>query len=90
MKEVKFRGYFVMIYLNHVNKMKKYRILERKTMNSMYVKITRYYVEEKNWAGWGDVSCNGGYDNIKEAQERIAYLEYVPTEKVIGHFEFNK
>jgi hypothetical protein len=75
--------------------MKKYRILERKkmilNMNLKYVEITRYYVEEEYWAGWHDVSAfSNGYATIKEAQERIAYLEYIPTEKVIGHFEFKK
>jgi hypothetical protein len=75
--------------------MTKYRILERKKMiiniYSKYVEITRYYVEEKYWAGWHDVSsCSDGYPTIKDAQQRIAHLEYIPTEKVIGHFEFKK
>ena len=75
--------------------MKEYRIIEKKdmilNMNLNFVEITRYYVEEKYWLGWNDVSVySNGYNSIIEAQERIAYLEYIPKSKVIGHFKFNK
>ena len=77
----------------------EYKIVEEKdmilNMNLNYVEITRYHLYKKGkflfWDDWEDVSqYSNGYDSIEDAQARIAYLEYIPKSKVVGHFKINK
>ncbi len=77
----------------------EYRIIEETEMirniSDEYVEVTRYYLQKKSrflfWNDWKDVSrYSCGYSTIEAAQERIAYLEYIPKRKVIGHFKINK
>lgn len=77
----------------------EYRIVEETEMirniSDDYVEVTRYYLQKKKeflfWSRWKDVSqYSSGYFSVEEAQERIAYLEYIPKSKVVGHFKINK
>lgn len=79
--------------------MAEYKIVEEKdmilNMNLNHVEVTRYFVYKKGkflfWDDWEDVSqYSNGYFSFEDAQARIAYLEYIPKSKVVGHFKINK
>ncbi len=78
--------------------MAEYKIIEKKdmilNMEFNHIEIARYYVYKKVkfifWDDWQDVSqFSDGHSSLKEAQERIEYLEYVPKSKVVGRFKLN-
>jgi hypothetical protein len=77
----------------------EYKIVEKRDMilniKLNYVEVTRYHLYKKRkflfYNRWKDISqYSDGYLSVEEAQERIAYLEYIPKSKVIGHFKINK
>ena len=77
----------------------EYKIVEEKDMilniKLNYIEVTRYYLYKKCkflfLDEWVDVSqYSNGYASVEAAQERIAYLEYIPKSKVVGHFKINK